>query len=182
VSTVEFISAADSDAGTGQTPDLGASLSRVMRAFGRAKAAFLSAARHDVEWSAYVLLAPIVAEAPMRLSQLAECLHSDVSTVSRQVAAMVKDGLLERRADPVDGRASLLVATAKGRTTYEEHNRIRNEGLARMLSAWSEADRRQFTVLLARFADDVERALPQLATIWQPSTVGVPTSNDSKES
>jgi DNA-binding MarR family transcriptional regulator len=187
VSTVEFMSPAGTSSpaavintGPSPTPDLVASLSRVMRAFGRAKAAFLSAASHDVDWSAYLLLARIVAEGPIRLSQLAECLHSDVSTASRQVAAMVKDGLLERRADPVDGRASLLVATAKGRTVHAEHNRIRNEGLARMLSAWSDEDRRQFALLMSRFADDVERALPKLANIWQPSPA-LPNRNESKE-
>ena len=50
-------------------------------------------------------------EGPLRAGALADCLQSDPSTVSRQVAALVKDGLLERRADPDDGRASLLVLT-----------------------------------------------------------------------
>ena len=64
-------------------------------------------------------------EGPMRAGALAECLQSDPSTVSRQVAALVKDGLLERRADPADGRASLLVLTAKADAVLAEHDRIR---------------------------------------------------------
>ena len=42
---------------------------------------------------------------------LAAAVHSDPSTVSRQVAALVRAGLIERQADPEDGRASVLVPT-----------------------------------------------------------------------
>jgi len=38
----------------------------------------------------------------------------DPSTVSRAVAAMVAQGLVERRADPHDGRATVLAPTAAG--------------------------------------------------------------------
>src|SRR5664279_3483631 len=85
----------------------------LMRSFNRAKARMLAAAQHDVEWSAHMVLRCLANDGPMRSSALADCLQSDPSTISRQVAAMVKDGLLERRADPEDGRASLLVLTPK---------------------------------------------------------------------
>ena len=85
----------------------------LMRTFGQARARMLQAAAHDVEWSAHVLLKCLSTQGPMRASAISDCLQSDPSTVSRQVAALVKDGLLERRADPADGRASILVLTPK---------------------------------------------------------------------
>jgi len=53
--------------------------------------------------SAVILLKTLVALGPTRSSALAAAIHSDPSTVSRQVAALVGRGLLERRADQLDG-------------------------------------------------------------------------------
>ena len=68
-----------------------------------------------VEWAAYGLLFQLVNDGPQRSSALAETACVDPSTVSRQVAQLVKAGLVERQSDPEDGRASLLVATERGR-------------------------------------------------------------------
>jgi DNA-binding MarR family transcriptional regulator len=126
-------------------------ISRLMRSFNRAKDQLAAAAEHDVEWSAHLLLANLVIEGPLRAGALAELVQSDPSTVSRQVAGLVKDGLIERRADPVDGRASLLIATAQGESAVRAHKEVRNAHFRRMLSDWSEPDCRQFAVLLQRF-------------------------------
>ncbi len=130
----------------------------LMRSFQRARARMLAAAAHDVEWSAHVLLKCVATEGPMRASAAAEALQSDPSTVSRQVAALVKDGLLERRADPIDGRASLLVVTPQADEVLAEHDNIRMRHFARMLADWPERDLRRFAVLLHRFTDDFESA------------------------
>lgn len=130
----------------------------LLRSFGRARARLLAAAAHDVEWSAHVVLKCLATEGPMRSSALAECIQSDPSTVSRQVAALVKDGLLERRADPVDGRASLLVPTTKAAAVLAEHDELRLEHFGRMLHDWSDRDLRRFAALLQRFTTDFDNA------------------------
>lgn len=130
----------------------------LMRSFNRARTRMLAAAAHDVEWSAHVLLRCLANEGPLRASALAECVHSDPSTVSRQVAALVKDGLLERRADPIDGRASLLVLTPRADDVLAEHDEIRLQHFARMLADWPERDLRRFATLLQRFTHDFENA------------------------
>jgi DNA-binding MarR family transcriptional regulator len=126
----------------------------LMRAFNRARTRMLADAEHDVEWSAHVLLKCLATEGPMRASAIAEYLHSDPSTVSRQVATLVKDGLLERRADPVDGRASLLVLTPRADDVLAEHEQIRLQHFARMLEEWPERDLHRFAALLHRFTQD----------------------------
>ncbi|MDQ2750485.1 MAG: MarR family transcriptional regulator [Actinomycetota bacterium] len=130
----------------------------LMRSFTRARAKLLAAAAHDVEWSAHVVLKQLAAGGPMRSSELAERIESDPSTVSRQVAALVKDGLIERRADPADGRACLLVPTGKGQSVLNEHNAIRMQHFTGMLGEWSDADLRTFAALLHRFTDDFDNA------------------------
>ena len=129
------------------------SVTELLRSFGKARARMLAAAAHDVEWSARVLLKCIASEGPLRASDVAEYLRSDPSTVSRQVAALVKDGLLERRADPADGRASLLALTAKADAVLAEHDQIRMEHFAHVLNGWSETELRRFATLLRRFTE-----------------------------
>ncbi len=123
----------------------------LMRTFARARARILAAATHDVEWSAHVLLKCLHSEGPMRASEVAEFLQSDPSTVSRQVAGLVKDGLLERRSDPHDGRASLLVLTPDAYAVLADHDRIRLEYFTQVLDGWSAADLQQFAGMLRRF-------------------------------
>jgi DNA-binding MarR family transcriptional regulator len=130
----------------------------LMRSFGRVRARLLSAAEHDVEWSAHIALKCIATEGPMRASALAETLQSDPSTVSRQVAALVRDGLVERRSDPGDGRASLLVLTDKADAVLADHDKIRLEYFARLLDGWSDADLRRFAELLLRFGQAYDAA------------------------
>ncbi|MCU1657026.1 MAG: transcriptional regulator, MarR family [Pseudonocardiales bacterium] len=130
----------------------------LMRSFNRVRAKFLAAAEHDIEWSGHVVLRVLATDGPMRLSALADRLESDPSTISRQVATLVKHGLLERRADPADGRACLLVLTAAADEVLREHNDIRLHHFQKMLSSWSDRDLRRFTALLQRFTDDFENA------------------------
>ena len=135
----------------------------LMRSFQKTRARIVAAAEHDLEWTAHLLLRQIAgAEAPMRAAELAECLQSDPSTVSRQVAALVKEGYLERRADPDDGRASLLVLTGQARDLLAEHDEKRLEYFARVLSGWSAVDIERFTADLERF----RTAYEAVSTDW----------------
>jgi len=136
----------------------------LMRSFQRAKARFMAEAAHDVEWSSQILLRHLAHEGPMRASALAETMHSDPSTVSRQVATMVKDGLLERRADPEDGRASILALTPKADAVIAEHERVRLAHFAAMLSDWDERELSQFAALLRRFTEDFEESSATLVS------------------
>jgi DNA-binding MarR family transcriptional regulator len=131
----------------------------LMRSFNKARARLVAAAEHDVEWSSHLLLKCIAdSEGPTRAGTLADFLQSDPSTVSRQVAALVKEGYLERRADPDDGRASLLVLTGKAEDLLAQHDQIRLEHFARVLDGWSEAEIRRFATQLDRFTKAYEAA------------------------
>jgi DNA-binding MarR family transcriptional regulator len=134
---------------------------RLMRSFSRRKAQVMVEAQHSVEWSAIILISHLAVEGPMRSSALAEGVQSDPSTVSRQVAALVKEGLVERRADPADGRASVLAVTESGQQVYSEHKQARNEHYRQMLSGWSHDELQAFAGQLKRFADTFDRNRPQ---------------------
>ena len=151
----------------------------LMRTFVRTRSKMLAAAQHDVEWSAHVLLRALALDGPMRAGTLAERVESDPSTVSRQVAALVRDGFVERQADPEDGRAALLVLTPKADAVLREQNDIRIQHFARMLGDWDAADLRRFAELLARFTEDYDEAsarllIDKVATTRAASTEGMP--------
>src|SRR5215203_1491072 len=82
------------------------------------------AARHaagdspGIELAAYALLFHLVKEGPRRASALAETACVDPSTVSRQVAELVKAGLVERVPDPDDVFFNVPATTERGR---EQH-------------------------------------------------------------
>ena len=143
---------------------------RLQRAFGSMRqqlAATRSTSGDGVEWAAYGLLFQLVNDGPRRSSALAEAACVDPSTVSRQVAQLVKAGLVERQSDPEDGRASLLVATEQGRAAYAAKQEHRAADVRRTSST---AGRRRtsttLAALLARFNDSFAEqrdALPGLA-------------------
>jgi DNA-binding MarR family transcriptional regulator len=110
--------------------------------------------------TSFVLLFTLASAGPLRSSALAEAVFVDPSTISRQVAQLVKDGLVERRADPEDGRASVLAASEKGRALLAHHRERRNRSIAQMMTDWPAEDRALFAGLFQRFARDYERVLP----------------------
>ncbi|NUT98279.1 MAG: MarR family transcriptional regulator [Saccharothrix sp.] len=110
--------------------------------------------------ASFVLLANLSQLGPSRSSALAEAVFSDPSTVSRQVATLVKEGWVERRADPDDGRASVLAVTDAGQRLLEERRAQRNKAIARMLADWSEGDLTAFIDHFERFVGNYEKALP----------------------
>jgi DNA-binding MarR family transcriptional regulator len=140
--------------------DLAHQLVRLITMTGRAKAQFSGLATEGIERAAYALLAHLVREGPKRITALADAVHSDTSTVSRQTSALVAHGLVERKADPVDGRACLLVATEAGRGTYSRAKAERTKHIAALMADWPQSERRTLVLLLDRLNTDFENYHP----------------------
>jgi DNA-binding MarR family transcriptional regulator len=62
----------------------------------------------------------------MAMSELQRQLHPRYSQpgLSRLVQRMESEGLVERRRDPIDGRAAILVSTRAGRAAYARANAV----------------------------------------------------------
>ncbi len=139
-----------------QIAQVAQSVQRLAHVLNRSHAQMLDKARHDVEWSAHVVIHTLVSQGPMRSGALAEVVQADRSRISRQVAALVRDGFLVREADPVDRRACVLIPTAKARQAVAEHAQVRDQHFAAMLASWDEQDCARFAELLERFTVDLE--------------------------
>ncbi|MCU1691470.1 MAG: MarR family transcriptional regulator [Frankiales bacterium] len=122
----------------------------------RASTAELSRTVHpELDGSAYALLSSIVrAQGPdgqgLRAQDVAEQFGVDKGAISRQVARLERLGLVERRPDPVDGRARVLVATAAGRERFEAANGLRRSRFRGRLADWSPDDVSRLAELLGR--------------------------------
>ena len=106
--------------------------------------------------SAYVILRLLQAAGPLNVSALADRLNLDGSTVTRQVTALEKDGLVQRRPDPRDGRGTVIEPTGTGLAQVDAVRRARRQVYDVVLSDWSEPDRAQLAAVLERLAGTLD--------------------------
>jgi len=106
--------------------------------------------------SANVLLLVIHRLGPQRVADLATTCHVDASTVSRQAADLVREGLLRRESDPRDGRASLMALTSVGEDQVAHLIERRREFFEEVVADWDRKELESFLALLTRFVDDIE--------------------------
>ncbi len=104
----------------------------------------------DLDGAAYGLLVLLDDAGPLRASDVVAKLGLDKSTVSRQVASLVDLGLVDRAADPDDGRAQVLSTSPEG---HRRLSRLRDARRARWeadLSDWETTDVATLASLLGR--------------------------------
>jgi DNA-binding MarR family transcriptional regulator len=133
------------------TAAVGDAFGELLRTIRKVKARGLAAGGSDVQSVRHLLLQTVVEEGPLRAGVLAAHVESDASTVSRHVAALVRSGLLTRRADQGDGRSSLLTLTDAGRAVAAEIQQASAQFYAQTLAGWQIDELYQFADLLDRF-------------------------------
>ena len=147
------------------TTDTGGLLAEVERAITRMMRqatrpafyrALMAAAGTQLDRAEYAVMLRIAEGAPLRVTQLADVLGIDISTVSRQVRELEKGGLVERSGDPDDQRASQLRLTDEGQHVLNRVLAARQESMRNLLDGWSREDQVRLTRLVGRLADRME--------------------------
>ncbi len=110
------------------------------------------AADSSFDRSSYWLAVRLAETDGMRLSALAEAQGTDLSTISRQVQVCEHAGLLERRPDPADARASLLHLTRAGHESLERMVAAQRTEVLAAVEDWPDDDLRAYVALSTRFA------------------------------
>ena len=95
--------------------------------------------------------------------EIARGLHITPPTVSVGVRRLIKDGWLEQKDDPSDGRARPLFLTKKGRGFVDIVQQHRTQSVKLFLSGLSPDEREQLVTLL-------DRAISALETAQKPET------------
>ena len=126
-----------------------------------------------LEMPATAVLTCLDERGSQRLSTVAELLHLDLSSVSRQVSALEREGWVARERDPADSRAVLLDVTGAGRDVLSRVRQARVDHLAARLPGWSPDELSAFARSLARFRTDLTQPAPDHRT---PALAGQETS------
>ncbi|WP_250281923.1 MULTISPECIES: MarR family transcriptional regulator [unclassified Frankia] len=100
--------------------------------------------------SAYLLLSHIHEHGAVRLTTLGTVFALDISTVSRQIAALVTAGLVERATDPSDRRATLVRLSTRGQQRYLATRSARVEKINTLVRTWDQEELGVFGALLSR--------------------------------
>lgn len=114
----------------------------------------------SIDRSMISILTRLSASGTLRISDLADRLGLDRSTLSRQVAAAVAAGYVSRTTDESDSRAYLVSMTDEGKAAYEAVRRARTRIMAELTSQMTPTE-------VARVSDALPilvRALDNLAT------------------
>lgn len=133
---------------------LGRSMSKIMHTFARIKSR-TPPVDGKIDWTAFPILRTLADHGSRRSSAIAEAVMLDPSRVSRMIAHLVERGLVERRADPVDGRATIVQITDAGRDVDRALCLQREQTLAEIVSDWDRSDVAALAGLLDRLADDL---------------------------
>src|SRR5689334_16482853 len=100
--------------------------------------------------AAYVILRHLERDGPQNVSALASRLNLDGSTVTRQVTALERDGLVERQPDPLDGRGTVIEPTEKGLVQVEAVRQARRALYDKILHDWPPEQRADLARALER--------------------------------
>jgi DNA-binding MarR family transcriptional regulator len=137
--------------------DLGHQVIRVAKLFQVARAR-AGVSEEGVDPPTYGILFSLE-RGPLRLSDLSTCVHTEISTTSRQVTSLARAGLVEKVPDPDDGRAQLIRVTGAGHETMRRLRDRRDSWLAGLLDDWDPEDVHTLARLLRRLNDEVETSL-----------------------
>ncbi|WP_435796201.1 MarR family winged helix-turn-helix transcriptional regulator [Micromonospora chersina] len=99
-------------------------------------------------------LAVLMRHGAVRLSTLAEHLRIAPRSATEVVDGLAERGLVERRPDPVDRRATLVALTGEGERVGEAIRVARAAEAERFFGALDPADRAELTRILRRLRDD----------------------------
>ncbi len=104
----------------------------------------------ELDPASYSLLLMVADSGSLRAMDMAERIGLDKSTVSRQIAHLVRLDLLRRVPDPEDGRARLIQLSDSGRARLDEVRKHRSRRLRADFAQWSTDDLHQFARLLGK--------------------------------
>lgn len=126
--------------------------------FGRARSVSLTLAAQihpGLDAACYAMLLHLGDISPVRAADVVERTGLDKSTVSRQIARLEELGLIERVADPTDGRARQVQLTEVGTHRLDTVRTDRRARLRAIFDSWSTDDITSFSALLAKLNRDL---------------------------
>ncbi|MFJ6904316.1 MarR family winged helix-turn-helix transcriptional regulator [Streptomyces griseoluteus] len=126
-------------------------IQREMTSFARRARASAGRMHPELSLVSYTLLGHLEERGGCRATDLASHYALDKSTVSRQVGALERAGLIERRLAPEDARVQVLHLTVAGEEILAQVTRSRRAAFRERLADWPEDDLVRFAAYLERY-------------------------------
>ncbi|MFF8730905.1 MarR family winged helix-turn-helix transcriptional regulator [Streptomyces sp. NPDC015171] len=136
-------------------------IQREMTIFARRARASAGRMHPELSLVSYTLLGHLEERGGCRATDLAAHYALDKSTVSRQVAALERSGLIERRLDPEDHRVQVLHLTEAGEEILAQVTHSRRAAFRERLADWPEEDLVRFAAYLERYNAGAGGAAPE---------------------
>lgn len=106
----------------------------------------------EVDRSGIIILTTLERLGPMRMSDLAAEIGLDRSTISRQVAAVVRSGYVQKLDDSSDARASQLQLTPRGHAARRKLSDAWHAIVRDLIADWGADEQAQLGRLLGKLA------------------------------
>ncbi|MCF4136674.1 MarR family winged helix-turn-helix transcriptional regulator [Streptomyces sp. Tue 6430] len=126
-------------------------IQREMTVFARRARASAGRLHPELSLVSYTLLGHLEDSGGRRATDLAAHYALDKSTVSRQVSALERAGLIERLRDPADHRVHVLHLTDAGRAILAQVTESRRAAFRERLAGWPQDDLERFAEYLVRY-------------------------------
>ncbi|MCX4878686.1 MULTISPECIES: MarR family winged helix-turn-helix transcriptional regulator [unclassified Streptomyces] len=126
-------------------------IQREMTVFARRARASAGRMHPELSLVSYTLLGHLEESGGCRATDLAAHYALDKSTVSRQVSALERARLIERRLDPDDHRVQVLHLTDTGRQILAQVTDSRRAAFRERLADWPSEDLERFADYLVRY-------------------------------
>lgn len=126
-------------------------IQREMTTFARRARAPAGRLHPELSLVSYTALGHLEESGGCRATDLAAYYALDKSTVSRQVAALQRAALIERRQDPQDHRVRVLYLTDAGRHVLAQVTESRRAAFRERLARWPQEDLERFAGYLVRY-------------------------------
>ncbi|MFI6873707.1 MarR family winged helix-turn-helix transcriptional regulator [Streptomyces sp. NPDC050400] len=126
-------------------------IQRELTSFARRARATAARMHPELSLVSFTLLSHLDEQGGCRATDLAAHYALDKSTVSRQVSALERAGLVARRVDPDDHRVQVLHPTAAGAEILAQVTVSRRQMFGERLADWAEDDLTRFARYLERY-------------------------------
>ncbi|MCJ2147285.1 MarR family transcriptional regulator [Bacillus paralicheniformis] len=111
----------------------------------------------SLDRSEYLLLSELDKQSPLAINSLAETLMLNLSTASRQIAALERKKLIRRFPDPNNGRISLVEMTSEGIDTLKKVQKARYHVYTEVLQDWTKEELSTLETHLIRLNQDFKK-------------------------
>jgi Transcriptional regulators len=113
----------------------------------------------EMDRSSYLILQYLEKAGAAGIKTISTTFQLDISTVSRQIAALEAKGLISRLTDPNDARISLLQLTEEAPALLAEVRAAREAFFQELLADWNEEEIRTFGNLMLKFNETAEQRI-----------------------